>query len=751
MPIPPFANASGVSKSSLQATLRSQGWTVISGRSSRAGNQSIQLTAAPVHTSRLEIVSPWAYTQLRWAYNGWWNSNVISAGQLGENPLPTAVQWGASFGYQGATINEARTDIVEIATFKDGKRYAWCESGGLLLTDPLAVQANAGVRNFIKSSASLPLPAAPSAPTAASGSAGLLPANTYYVGVTIVYPDNVESLLSPVTSVVIGTNGSINVTAPTAVAGAIGYRVYLQTNVALTYGYDANCGVVPFTANAVANQYPSATLSLEAYKIAGQAGFITGGVVSLGNLGTGFGSANNGEGFSTIYDLTNFDTAVPAGAATTISPCAVFALCPNGVNPSVGIFGDSISAGFYDVAFVGAQTIGAGYIERALMNQTDATKCGYQASVAPSYGFINGGQSSETLAEEAGFTGIKRRNLLKNCTHIICEGGINDSGNSGIGVAKMIGFETTIAFDFLNAGCYYRRVTLCPRVTPTDSCSTVAGQTLSANATEADRRAFNNWVIDTNTNNAVTGDIPFRVATTPFNSTGTPYSGGDGTTQIFQPSYPILNGSEQVFVNGVQKTLTTDYIYLNGGVINGQTFESAIQFNSAPANGATITINYTKPPCPNALYAAYRNKYQQTVQLWSLSEVNGAGVPTYNGGFWHQTYTVLQSGLTVTAVTGSTATNTAWTWTNRQFQDAGAVLVVTADPTTPASVGSCIAIELNTATQIFGGAGWTGTTPSTNATFSVLQNSSPDGKHCTSYLYALLGGYLNTQLGTLTV
>lgn len=96
------------------------------------------------------------------------------------------------------------------------------------------------------------------------------------------------------------------------------------------------------------------------------------------------------------------------------------------------------------------------------------------------------------------------------------------------------------------------------------------------------------------------------------------------------------------------------------------------------------------------------------------------------GGFWYIETTVYETG-TVTSIPSSTKlADTTKTWTVNQWTDY--VMVITADPITPAAVGQVRLIAVNTATQLTTDTPWV-TTPSTSATYTIIKIFSSDGVH----------------------
>jgi len=64
---------------------------------------------------------------------------------------------------------------------------------------------------------------------------------------------------------------------------------------------------------------------------------------------------------------------------------------------------------------------------------------------------------------------------------------------------------------------------------------------------------------------------------------------GDGVTEVFDISGRSTS-SQVVYLDGVEQTLTTDYVILTGG---GESSSDRIDFVSAPAAGEVITVDFT--------------------------------------------------------------------------------------------------------------------------------------------------------------
>jgi len=96
-------------------------------------------------------------------------------------------------------------------------------------------------------------------------------------------------------------------------------------------------------------------------------------------------------------------------------------------------------------------------------------------------------------------------------------------------------------------------------------------------------------------------------------------------------------------------------------------------------------------------------------------------------GGYHYTDTTSYSSGTVTSIPSSSKlTDTTKAWTSNQWQ--GYSVVIDTDTTTPAAVGQCLQVSVNTATQLNLNSTWT-TTPSTAATYRIMKTLTTDGIH----------------------
>ncbi len=674
--------------------LRNGGWSIVSSRPAPAFGTVDAANSSC--WSRTEIVAPYALVAVKGVFFGW--QSISGSGELG---LYNDVRIQCAFRKQGAAINRGYTDPGVRAPFK-GDLVAWLSSSQKLETDPTYLNIAASERFFAETYLDANIGAGPSAPTLTATTGGSLGAATYYVSVCYVYPNGGRSLMSTVGSCVVsGGNNAVNVTAPAAVAGAIGYRVYFSATSSGSILYEAsNFAVIPlgtdFKVAAVTNTSsgaPAGGNSSQAYGIvrSGNQGIFTNG--GVGGY-TDAGSNNSGEAYVAGRDYLSVPySSNGSNGVSAVAPNLVLGMASDGqYHPSVIVIGDSIAAGTGDKGFGYAGT--GGFLGRALMGQTGLY---YALGQTPTVGWATLACGGETQAQFANFnTGGKRWSVLGYATSVIDEYGANDIYNAVTGAAGWYVNAQTIYNICAGLKVWYFRTTIIPFVASSDGYQTVANQSIPSSghtvAEEALRRQVNNLIVTSTGAVAVSAETPFRAQSTATPSTNF-FSGGDGTTTAFYPSYPFLQGSETVVVNGatlVQGAGAGKYTYINTTTVNGQSYADGVLCGTAPGNAQTVTIAYTKlPSCPS--FGAYWGGYFDSA---TQIEVNAAGAQTRNGG-WLKAGTASSDSGTFSSVSNSSRVNdTTKTWTQDQWR--GYSIYITGG--TGAGQSSCI--QYNTATSI---------------------------------------------------
>lgn len=740
-----------------QSNLRTQGWTVIGNRTAHAGNGTTNTSGSGQYriSSRMEIVSPWTAYAPRFVYANWYVNGT------GENTAPCDYWVDGSFMQQGSSINESSTDQGALISF-NGARTGLVPRGAYTISDPVWFGSLiAGTRYFAKTGSVAASPAAPSTPSvsATTGSSGLGNAQ-YWIFITICYPNGCESLPSAYATATTTTgNQFLTVTAPTAVAGAIGYRVYINSSSATARYTESNLGIVPFGVNAVLSSNAGTTNQVS--NLVGYAG-ASGQVTQFSGAtlgGTGAGASNNGEYLSSGFDYGLIGYTASGSRGTGVNfPVACLVWVPGGVQPSVAMVGDSIWNATQDCAY--AYGFG-GYGERAVANQLSQIE--YNISMAPLFGRISLCTSGETMATFAGAGGFLRSQLASLCTHAWIEYGTNDLGS---GSAPIIANAITVHNRFLNQGMYTWQFCLLPRATSTDDYATLTNQSFTA-VNEADRLAFNDCVMDATGQTVQTSEALFRVQSSAYAYGSNPYSGGDGSTTKFTTAYPFVEGTETVVNGGTTCTYSASpsgqnqYSYYGAATINGVLCASGVIFGSAPTNTHSITETYTKSAglanILGAKYTAaaltgsttsilnYSNGAWTTTPAWLSSaptgaavEYNTSGAVAWNGGYWlTSSSTGGQTSHSLTSVTSTSITDSSQSWTQDQWRALGMVAVITADSVTPTAVGQINPIISNTSTVLNLANSWT-VTPSTSATYEIINTPTQGDVHPTSWVHAKL-------------
>ena len=696
-------------------------WSVISSRPVKTGDAA-NTTASTGVTTRLSEVAPFDVVAIRLVYANWQNAfgSCESPGYNGYRVKAAAHKAGT------AAPDRAVADFGVPGTF-GGREFGHCAPGALLISDPMPIGIKAGERYWHESYADAFLGAGPAAPTLTLAAGGSLAnTTTYGVCLTYVYPDGTESLPSAESTVTTSSgNLSFTVTAPATTPGVIGYRTYYGVGTGGQKYENTNVPMQPLGTNATIAFAISPNALNRTVRTLTNVGL----PVGRGLLGD-VGGASLGEASSTGRDYVMPDISWVGGPsfAGVFSPVAVLGLAADGkLHTSVALQGDSIQAGTGDGGYGGAL---GGFGFRALANQTQQMP--YDKTKTPKLGFLTAAQGGETAGQWAAPQGsVKRRALSELATTVFDNYGTNDTGNGSAPVYASI---------LLNLNYYagrkkYFRATIDPKTTSADGFKTVANQTIANTDAEADRRALNNCIKGATGAVAVTGEALFRSAGTAV-PTDNLYSGGNGTATKFFTAYPFRQGTETVKVAGATKALTTDYTYRGTATINGIAYASGVTFVSAPANAATVTMDYTKIGSFGSLTG-----YSGFFDTAAAVEVNGAGTPGSNGGFWAAADTASGFTSTATSTSSTTVNDTTKAWTPDQWR--GMAVIITADAGTPAAVGQVNGIQSNTATQLKLGGSWT-TTPSATATYQVFNPMVIDGTHGTSRAQMLKSQVIDT-------
>ena len=242
---------------------------------------------------------------------------------------------------------------------------------------------------------------------------------------------------------------------------------------------------IPFDAVAGTQFFVRTNMQTQGSNLAVPAGYSLQG-------GTGPGGLGNGDGQQTYAAVENGTIgATSISSQTTVGPVAILGYASKRT-PTAAILGDSINAGIGDGGF--GRNDG-GYLVRALTGQTAAK---YVFPTTPLIPFVRCAHPGETLnqflnqASSLGsaptFSAVRSK-LADLASTVLFAYGTNDLGGT---LATIQSQYIQAANSFLRRGKTFVACTLLPKTTTTDSWTTTANQTVSAN--EATRTAFNTWL-----------------------------------------------------------------------------------------------------------------------------------------------------------------------------------------------------------------------------------------------------------------
>jgi hypothetical protein len=640
------------------------------------------------------------------------------AGGTGETPNTNKILVRASIQPMGSTINENIADPIYRVTFGGGNDCAIIDSGETITSDPLPVTFLKNTKFFIKSYGTPIGNLAPIAPTVVASGSGSSLNGTYGVCVSIVYPNGYESLPSTSTSTVVASGLNMVVTSPTAINGALGYRVWTTVTNGSGTGshYDNGGGIILFGTSYTITSIPTqASLqSIEAVDPTGALYLPVGGGIAGG---TNAGGSNTGEYLNASVDYTlEGKTGVVSNSANVFSPINILGYNAISYEKSCAIIGDSISVGVADYGFYRQK---GGFMLRSIMSQINALP--YDVSINPTIGNILLGQSGETALQFANNSGWKRSLIANTASTVWSNYGTNDLTNNSITIISSI---YTIAKRFLTAGKTFIQSDILPKTASTDYWATIENQSFSI-LSEVNRRQLNNWISQTTTNTTITNEIPMRRASGNGGTSYNFYSGGDGTTLTFISNMPFVVGTEQVYKNAVLQVLTTNYTYLSQTTINGISYASGVSFVVAPTNGMSVTMNYTSIQSMVNLLGS-KCKYMPT-SLWV--EYNSSGVRQLNGGFFKISEAPVIGAKSLTSITSTSITDTTQSWTTDQYR--GWCVAIVSDTVNPSSVGQVRVIQSNT-NNLLTLPSALSPVPSSSATYQIFKSYTSDGIHPSS-------------------
>ena len=699
--------------------------------------------------TRLQCVVPLACTNgiqgVRLVFANWYTGGV------GETPNTNGIYVRASIQpYNLSSVNEASGDIIYGHVKFNGRELGYIPQGQTLISDPFFFGAAPGTYFWVKSWQSSGVGAAPgSGPTlTVNAAAGQLTAGTYLVCYTNVFADGSESLPSPTASATVSTAGQIQVTAPTLASDAIGYNCYVTTVGGSTPQYESSAGFTQAGQNANINftiitSTTSNAVGLKSVNAGDSAYTVQGGVI---NGGTGPGSCNTGEyTFHGIDLTTSAYTPNGAGVAQQISgPIAILGLTPYAIAKSVAKVGDSIAADTADFGYAGSGVHG-GYITRIAQQQFAKAYNPYTSTAGTPgvvyAGYVDVAQGGETGITFASIAGMRRTQIAALATNIFEEYGRNDLGASSNTAAQLAATLVTIGTRFVNMQRMVQRCTMVPWTNTSDGFATLANQYIAAGNVpgEGYRRCTNNWILGKSNSQSVVGDVPY-IANSGGNRSSSYnfYGTADGVATLFIANNIFVSSTLQVFVNGVLKTLTTDYTITTQATINGVTYGSGVTFVAAPTNGTQPTFDYTSAPSYQGFLGT---TYTKIFDASAAIETNGSGTPGTNGGFVLLATAPSVGPKSLTSVTAGTLTDSSQTWTQDQWR--GYYVYIVTDTVTPTAVGQFVGIATNTPTVLTLGANF-GVTPSSSATYQIYDvYFNSDGTHPSTLAHQTIAASYN--------
>jgi len=389
----------------------------------------------------------------------------------------------------------AETGFLFTKSFKNGKNKIHLDPASFVFTEPAFFSVTKNERFFSRTYASVILPQAPAAPTLTANSTGgtLVASSVYNICITYVFQDGFESLTSGFTAATTPGSGtsSISVTAPTAVPGAIGYRIYmtarndssggiysmLPMNALIPFGVNS---VISYEANSSAQRF--VRQGGVSYKPAG--GGLSGGSVFEG-LGTGEGRLQGD------HTYTGFRSAGQSAANSAYWPSVILGKAKKAVK-SVGLIGDSVQAGTGDHGYAG---INGGFGVRALTNQLLPLFSLVENPIYPYVKVALGGEKASQFANQFNTNQYSRIRLAitELATNVISNYGTNDLSDSLSTIKANI---LLIAKWYTDRGIKFFQCTLFPRSSSTDGWKTTNNQTPEGGTPGSNRTAFNAWIRD---------------------------------------------------------------------------------------------------------------------------------------------------------------------------------------------------------------------------------------------------------------
>jgi hypothetical protein len=742
--IPPFANAPATvgNITNLIAMLRSQGYSIASSLSSISmgtGETFTYASGGGSSTAYTEYVAPWDMLNIRvvdWNTQRATVNGNVTGSALGNNPIR----------YQYALIEETTNATFSSAwpvypiTFNNNEGSVVLP-GKIVISDPVnAPLITKGSKYLIAKTQSCVFGPQPTAPVVTVGNGSYdVGAGTYQFAYTVLYSNGTESNISLPTAATLansGTNGTASITLPAATPGAIGCRIFVSQVGASSTAvvYDSGLGVIPMGATQIwptyfitwgsTSQFAGNQRSLnQLYMLSGIG--TAGGVVAPYGRGTAddrrssspFGSPVDYTvpGIGEVGNQTNNHLEMAV---------AVLAQSPKGYQPSIVLNDESIGWSYQLDGGFGQDR--GNWFNRFCLNQFSQYQ--YTDTVTPNVGYMNLACGSESMATYGTWQYGYIRWLLEPLASTAVLGyGVNDSWQSSTVLTSI-----QIASRHVQQGMAAIQTTMIPRTLSTDGFTSITNQTYVNNTAEGLRRSLNNFYLNTGGPLTITGENLWRAQVSSYGPSSTT-TNGDGSTTLFDLMNYALEGSEQVYVNGVLKTVSTDYNYTNPVTVNGSIYFAQITFVTAPANGLSTTINYTSIPGWKKSVTTLAGVTNPHLAVWdkaSVVEVDKNRAAGTNGGWWNYNTTAPLYTGTLTAVLNQVYTDNTKTPTANDAS--GWNILITADAGTPTAIGQVNSIIGDTTAGAFTCVNNFGIQPDVGASYSIIKTLTIDGTHPSS-------------------
>lgn len=431
--------------------------------------------------------------------------------------------------------------------------------------------------------------------------------------------------------------------------------------------------------------------------VAGNGWYVTSGLSTMGFSGLA-GCIANGEGYNFEDIVLSGNLASNSNLSAATGPIAVLGLNP-APQRTVAIAGDSIATGTGDA---GSYSQCGGWPMRLMINQQAMQLTAANAvSQLPNFSYVwmaRGGLTAASFAARQ--NSYKQVKLAEMATNILWEYGTNDLS---IGLPAMQANALAVARWFIHRGKKFIAATLLPKTTSTDNFLTIANQTVTGS--ESVRTGYNSWLRDASAN----GFISWA-------------SGLSGPAWAPSTSYPTIGAIVQS-AGGVYAVTSVGTSASSGSGLSG---------SGMGIVDGTVVWRQLLPITGLVDF----------VDAAATVEVNAAGVPTLNGGFWPAPPTPADYTGSVTAgssnsqFTDSALGNTIDQWRGynvRMTSGVGASGSAMAPGINLNSTGSNNIVLANSLPGV----------PAIGDTYAIYRPYSQEGTHPSAYGHSQIANGLN--------